>query len=1156
MRLLSLDLERYGPFGGHRLDFRPDARLHVVLGPNEAGKSSALAAVTDLLFGIETRTRYAFRHEMTSLRLGAEIEAADGRRLGFRRRKGKSGTLVDAADKALPDDVLAPFLGGLTRDVFCRAFGLDAASLRQGGQEMLTSDGEVGASLFAAASGLRGYHDLQKGLAEEADRIFAPRKSKDRSFYQALERHEASRQAIRATELRAGDWRDLNETIAAAALRLDAIKAAREKIARERARLERLKRVSPLLAGIDAVAAQAEADEGLVEAAPAWTARLGEALAALRAAEAERGRAAMVAAQAGAELDAVTVETGLIGRAEEILDGFRGIDRFDKDGIDLPRIQGEAERAASDLDRLAVRVGLPGRQVLAERQPSDAARTRIEGLIREGRELAAALARLARERDAAETTRAALVRQDDCERPPLDPAPLRAAFKVFATLREDIARRDALDATIRHEALLLAAQTARLSPPVADAASLLHAPLPSPETVSRFRALLEARERERLRALDACAAAAKAAAATSGRLRRREAGRPIPSMADLGALRGIRDEGFAVLRSALFERATLAASDVAAYERALHAADRMADDIAADAARVAEQAADQRRLATEQADEAAARAVLAGIEAQAAEALAEWHAAWAPAGLLPAPPAEMAAWLGEAANIIDGQQVLESRRNDVATLSRRIETCRAPLGDLARRAGLDDGLTPDLLLTRLDDRITELAGLWEAGREAQAGLRAAATQLSRLKTDYDEAASRQTSWMTGWREAIALIGLDGAATIAEAENALDAWRAVPAALRDHEVASRRVVGMRRDRDGYGEAVARLLQAVAPDLCAMPPSAAIRTLHQRLQKARDGEARREALCVHRDEAARKAQDAEAAHGRARDAVARHLAEHRPDLDPADLSGIETMLSRLIARERLRADLAARRAELTRAADSQPEAALRDTLAAVSADEIEASLARLAMEDEAHDQEGRVVFADRDRGERRRQDLEGGIGAELAVAQRKAAEAELQAHARQWAVLKLAHLMLGTAIGRHRAGQQDPLLTRAGDLFAGLTGGNFAGLAQDYDEADTPRLTGLRGDGERVAVEGLSEGTRDQLYLALRLAYLQDYAARGEPAPFVGDDLFITFDDARTGHGLEALASVGGTVQPILFTHHAHVCDIARARLGAAVDIVTM
>jgi 3-isopropylmalate/(R)-2-methylmalate dehydratase large subunit len=48
MRLRTLSLERYGPFTDHSINFSPDAKLHVVEGPNEAGKSCALAAVTDL----------------------------------------------------------------------------------------------------------------------------------------------------------------------------------------------------------------------------------------------------------------------------------------------------------------------------------------------------------------------------------------------------------------------------------------------------------------------------------------------------------------------------------------------------------------------------------------------------------------------------------------------------------------------------------------------------------------------------------------------------------------------------------------------------------------------------------------------------------------------------------------------------------------------------------------------------------------------------------------------------------------------------------------------------------------------------------------------------------------------------------------------------
>ena len=77
---------------------------------------------------------------------------------------------------------------------------------------------------------------------------------------------------------------------------------------------------------------------------------------------------------------------------------------------------------------------------------------------------------------------------------------------------------------------------------------------------------------------------------------------------------------------------------------------------------------------------------------------------------------------------------------------------------------------------------------------------------------------------------------------------------------------------------------------------------------------------------------------------------------------------------------------------------------------------------------------------------------------------------------------------------------------------------------------PRLVGRRAGGEECAVHALSEGSRDQLYLALRLAYVEDYASRSEPPPFIGDDLFASFDDGRTAHGLRALAAIGETVQP--------------------------
>ena len=91
---------------------------------------------------------------------------------------------------------------------------------------------------------------------------------------------------------------------------------------------------------------------------------------------------------------------------------------------------------------------------------------------------------------------------------------------------------------------------------------------------------------------------------------------------------------------------------------------------------------------------------------------------------------------------------------------------------------------------------------------------------------------------------------------------------------------------------------------------------------------------------------------------------------------------------------------------------------------------------------------------------------------------------------------------------------------------------------------------------VAVDGLSEGTCDQLYLSLRLASLEAVAGKRAVPPFIGDDLVVTFDEPRVAATLETLAASGSALQVILFTHHRHVVAIAQERLGAALDLVEL
>jgi uncharacterized protein YhaN len=127
---------------------------------------------------------------------------------------------------------------------------------------------------------------------------------------------------------------------------------------------------------------------------------------------------------------------------------------------------------------------------------------------------------------------------------------------------------------------------------------------------------------------------------------------------------------------------------------------------------------------------------------------------------------------------------------------------------------------------------------------------------------------------------------------------------------------------------------------------------------------------------------------------------------------------------------------------------------------------------------------------------------------------------------------------------RRKHRDPILTRASVYFRSLTCDSLTTIDTDFDESDQPVLVGVRPNGERLRVEAMSTGTRDQLYLALRLATLDHYVEGSEPLPFIVDDILIQFDDDRSRATLDALADFSAKTQVILFTHHERVVEEAR------------
>lgn len=106
-------------------------------------------------------------------------------------------------------------------------------------------------------------------------------------------------------------------------------------------------------------------------------------------------------------------------------------------------------------------------------------------------------------------------------------------------------------------------------------------------------------------------------------------------------------------------------------------------------------------------------------------------------------------------------------------------------------------------------------------------------------------------------------------------------------------------------------------------------------------------------------------------------------------------------------------------------------------------------------------------------------------------------------------------------------------RAGEIMSRLTGGKYSALSFSRElDATAKRI------GDTVAHEKafLSEGTADQLYLALRLAICELALPEGCSCPLILDDALVNFDDRRMGYALELLREIAKERQVILFSCH--------------------
>lgn len=1148
MKIKRLELKAFGPFTDRVLDFSSVLPgLHVVHGPNEAGKSSSMRALHAWLFGFSHRSHDDFLHAYPQLLLGGCLQAADGRELTYYRRKRQRNDLFDAADQPLPAENVAAFLHGLGPETFAAMYGIDHEALVRGGQGILEQQGEVGQTLFAAGAGFSSLKNVLQELEAEGDSLYRPRASTAR-INQALARHGEIQRRVRGASLAGQQWRAHQQALEQNEIRLAGLQQRRDEAMRQRHQLERLRQALPFLAERRLVRDRRQAlgqpivlphdfsdrRQRVVELLGAVRIRLDAALERQRIVQAERS----------AEGD----RSHLLDLAEAIENVHERLGAYRKGQSDRPVREGQRIGAKTEAGRLLrqIRPDLSLDDAPALRAGLGSRRTVLA--LGQQREAVYQAVRLASERlGDVDTEMAAL----EGEAGQVSPDTAQGALLEAVTLARKLGDVDqellrlAAEVDAGRKGCLAALRRAGLWSGSLDQVGA--AALPLAETVDLFEQELRLQDDDLARCRAETERLQLEARAMERDVLEIEHGGHVPSMAELLSCRERRDQGWALLRGQWVDGRDVVA-DVrcyageqelpAVYEASVLLADQTADRMYREADRV-------RRLAGLMAGLEAIRARLAQLEqtaqaamGQRAETLTRWRDLWSPSGVDPLRPKEMRAWLLRFEEVRRQLADLDRIMGRMTGLEQRREQVRAQLA-----AGLGEYDRPGELGPVLARAELRIADGQKARAQAEALERKAAAlrrEADKARRDKAQAEQAVRQWETDWAQTMARLGLPPATLPTEAEDYLEMAQQCLTRLDEADELRKRRDGIDRDGREFERDVLDVAERAGLAADPTDPGRTVTGLKAALAQA----GRRQAVLLQQDrelatlDAEILTLQAEQRRHEDEMGLLRRLAGCDDDLDVAAVE------ERWTRQRELDDKLAALEANLLVLAEGQSADALEVMAADMDPDLLPGRILALGEElEQVLEPEIRRVAEGIGQEKSELARMNGGDEAAALNEEGQDILAGIGRMTERFVRLRLAAAVLRQAIERYREQHQDPVLAMASGYFQELTLGSFAGLRADTGNDDRPVLAGIRPNGAWVQVDGMSSGTRDQLYLALRLATLELRARSAEPLPFVVDDILINFDEPRSGATLKVLAAMAGTMQIILFTHQRLVADMA-------------
>ena len=1153
MRLRRLGLSRYGMFTDHTINFgariggSPD--LHIVYGPNEAGKSTALAGFLDLLFAIETRSRYSFLHGYAAMRIESDLEIGGQMHRFVRVRKSMS-SLLDEHGRPVADGVIANVLGGMDRDAYKAMFSLDDDTLEVGGDEILRSEGDLGQLLFATSAGLV---ELSKSLKRLRDRAeaFHKRRARNTELYK-----------LKAEILQLDKEKKRIDTVASAFARFitdrdraksayDGAMSARAALETEREDAERCIQGLPWLDEIHRLRDEIMELKSLPEVPQVWFEQVGSLIDQEPRLTTRLDGLKRQKRQLNEKQEALAVDGAILRLESQIAQLTTAHARYVTAATDLPERRSTLSEydgtlrtvvrrlsEASDIDpaSLVVPASVVGslNDLIERRSGLD---ERLRTTAAEMEKAAAVVAAAIR---ALEETGTDAGDGDDVAFDRLD-----ATTK--AVNADDHHTRLAMHMRQRGEIkAVLDAQMAQLHPWDGSAEVLAGVRVPEPGEMDVWRSTLDqaAKDIDRLEREKVLLLVTRNR--LSGLMEAKRAETGVINDEEAARLRTLRDEAWQT------HRATLDVASADTFE------ERLEEDDDATAARIAHatelanlrQASEDLREKTSELERNAGELALAGKQqrqvldevAAAVQVMAGTGAEGLPSGVtLP----KLTTWIDRRAEVLGTREDIGSQDAEIA---------RAREDENRHRERLEKAMTTARVAhdpaLNLEDLVEIAQAAVESDKERRGASRAARqevkrarAELERRQRDAGQAGRDDAKWHADWTAALArcwLGGPDPEPSTAAVRRILEDVAVLESTLENRAAMADRIGKMEQDQAVFTAAVRALVEQLGDTFDAGRVVAINDGLSDRLGKAiHDRKARgkcfEEISSVAEDIA--KVENSLGELGAVADEMYKAFGVH-------SLREVDERLKKVARRTTVRKELSDRETKLVESMKARSlEEAVSD-LENADSDTLEREIAEIKARLE--DASGRTNELYLALG--RAEDAISAVGGDNAVArleaQRRTVLLEIEEGALAYLRTQLGIEAAERALSAYRDEHRSSMMKRASEAFRTISRGAYSQLdTQLTDKGEVLMGIGASG-GAKIASE-MSKGARFQLYLALRVAGYFEFVDQHGPVPFVADDILETFDDFRAEEAFRLFTEMAGAGQVIYLSHHRHLCEIARA-----------